>query len=93
MFFIKKNVFFCFASLTVLTGGIRQGCTLSPQLFVMVVIIINSIVGSRMGYRDDFYVPVLFYADDGLLLAKSCGEAEDMIQMVIEVAGEWVEHK
>ena len=57
------------------------------QLFVMVVyIVINSIVENRMGYRDDFYVPVLFYADDGLLLARSCGEAEDMIQMMIEVA-------
>ena len=52
---------------------------------MVVNIIINSIVESRMGYRD---VPVLFYADDGLLLARSCGEAEDMIQMVIEVAGE-----
>ena len=31
---------------------------------------------------------MLFYVDDGLLLAISCGEAEDMIQMVIEVAGE-----
>ena len=42
-----------------------------------------------MGYRDDDYsVPVLFYADDGPLLARSCGEAEDMSQMVIEVAGE-----
>ena len=50
---------------TEVTGGIRQGCTGSPQLFVMVMvvnIIINSIVESRMGYRDDdFYVPVLFY--------------------------------
>ena len=57
----------------------------------VVYIIINRIVKSRMGYRDDdFYVPVLFYADDGLLLARSCEEAEDMIQMVIEVdvAGE-----
>ena len=50
---------------TEVTGGIRHGCTGSPQLFVMVVNIINSIVESRMGYRDDdFYVPVLFYADD-----------------------------
>ena len=66
---------------TEVTGGIRQGCTGSPQLFVMVVNnIINSIVGSRMGYRDDdFYVLVLFYADDGLLLARSCGEAEETI--------------
>ena len=69
------------------TGGIRQGCTGLPQLFVVVVnIIINSTVESRMGYRDDdFYVPVLFDAYNGLLLARSCGEAEDMIQMVKEV--------
>ena len=58
------------------------------QLFVMVVnVIIDRVVGSRRGYRDDdFYVPVLFYADDGLLLARSCGEAEDMIELVVEVA-------
>ena len=36
-------------------------------LFVMVVnVIINSILDSGMGYRDEeFYVPALFYADDG----------------------------
>ena len=51
---------------TEVTSGITQGCTGSPQLFVMVVnIVINSIVGSGLGYKDDdFYVPVLFYADD-----------------------------
>ena len=53
----------------------------------MVNIIINNIVGSGLGYKDDdFYVPVLFYADDGLLLARSYEEAEEMIQMVVEVA-------
>ena len=52
-----------------------------------------------MGYRDDdFYVPVLFYADDGLdglLLARSCGEPEDMIEMVIPRGSRrvWVEYK
>ena len=52
-------------------SGIRQGCTGSLQLFVMVVnIVINSIIKSKLGYRDEeFYIPVLFYADDGLLLA------------------------
>ena len=63
---------------TEVTGGIRQGCTGSPQLFVMVVnMVINSIVEGGLGNRDEkFYVPVLFYADDGLLLAGSSGEAE-----------------
>ena len=36
---------------------------------------------------DDFYVPMFFFADDGLLLARSCSEAEDRIRLVIEVAG------
>ena len=75
---------------TEVTSGIRQGCTGTPQLFVMVVnIVINSIIESKLGYRDEkFYIPVLFYADDGLLPARSCEEAEEMIRMVVEVAGE-----
>ena len=59
-----------------MAGGIRQGCTASPQLFVMVVnMVIHSIVESGLGYSRDekFYVPVLFYADVGLLLAGSLG--------------------
>ena len=66
---------------TEVTSGIWQGCTGSLQLFVMVVnIVINSIIESKLGYRDEeFYIPVLFYADDGLLLAQSCEEAEEMI--------------
>ena len=44
---------------TEVTSGIRQGCTGSPQLFVMVVnIVINSIVESKLSYRDEgFYIP------------------------------------
>ena len=61
---------------TEVTSGIRQGCTGSPQLFVMVINIdINSIIERKLGYRDEeFYIPVLFYADDELLLARSCEE-------------------
>ena len=52
-------------------SGIRQGCTGSPQLFVMLVgMIIEKMVRSGMGYRSGgVRVPVLFYADDGLVLA------------------------
>ena len=73
---------------TEITSGIRQGCTGSPQLFVMVGnIVINSIVESKLGYRDEeFYIPVLFYADDGLLWPDPV-RREEMIQMVVEVAG------
>ena len=69
--------------------GIKQGCTGSPQLFVMVVnMVINSIVESGLGCRDEkFYVPVLFCADDGLLLAGSNGEADEIIRVVVEASG------
>ena len=72
------------------TSGIRQGCTGLPQFFVMVVnIVINSIIESKLCYRgEEFYIPVLFYADDVLLLARYCKGAEEMIRMVMEVAGE-----
>ena len=44
---------------------------------------VNGIVESRLGYRDNnFYVMVLFYADL-LLQARSCEEAEEMVQMVV----------
>ena len=53
-------------------------------------IAINSIIESKLGYRDEeFYIPVLFYATYGLLLARSCEEAEEMIRMVVEVASEF----
>ena len=42
---------------------------------------------SGLGYRGEFYVPVLFYADDWLLLAGSSGEAEEMIRVVAEALG------
>ena len=64
--------------------GIRQGCTGSPQLFVMVIsMIIEKFVKSGCGYESDMMrVPVLFYADDGLLFARDKKEAEKMIEMV-----------
>ena len=56
---------------------------------MVVNIVINSIVESKLRYRDEeLYIPVLFYADDGLLLARSCEEAEEMIRTVVEVVGE-----
>ena len=69
-------------------SGIRQGCTGSPQLFVMVVgMIIEKIVRSGLGYRSgSVRVPVLFYADDGLLMARSTGEAERMVELLEEEA-------
>lgn len=50
-------------------------------------VIINSVLDSGIGYRnEEFYVPVLLYADYELSLARSCTEAEDMIRVVVRMA-------
>ena len=69
-------------------NGIRQGCTGSPQFFLMVVnVIIKRIVETGFGFRnEEVYVPALFYADDGMLIATSVGEMEKMIEVLVEVA-------
>ena len=60
---------------TEVTSGIRQGCTVSPQLFVMVVnIVMNSIVVWGVDWDIKMTISMcqcFFYADDGLLLARS----------------------
>ena len=76
---------------TAVTRGIRQGCTVSPQLFVMVVDeIIWKLQDSRMGYRDiNMYLQRLFYTDDGLLLMRSVGEAMVMVRNTELIAGKF----
>ena len=66
------------------SNGIRQGCTGSPQLFVMIVnMIIQEIITSTLGYRDEkFYIPALFFADDGLLLTNSVKQAKHLLEVM-----------
>ena len=71
------------------SNGIWQGCTGSPQLFVMIVnMIIREILDSTVGYRDEaLYIPALFFADDGLLMANSRKQAEQLLDMMRDAAG------
>lgn len=71
-------------------SGIRQGCTGSPLLFVLVLNhIIESIVKSKIGFRsEELYIPVLFFADDGLLISQSRRDLERMIDLLTSSAGE-----
>ena len=56
--------------------GIRQGCSCSGLLFVMVTyFIIGQLQRSRLGYKDEeFLIPGIFYADDGIIMAHSRAE-------------------
>ena len=39
------------------------------------------------GFRNEkFHIPVIFYADDGLMLANSHQDAEESIQKLMEIA-------
>lgn len=71
-------------------SGIRQGCTVSPWLFVMLMNeVIERVVLTKIGFRNDkVKIPILMFADDGLLMAHTMGEMRLMIRKVNEVAVE-----
>lgn len=66
------------------TSGIRQGCTGSTTLFKLITYLIaKELMTTRMGYNDKHvYLPLLLFADDGLLLSQSKGETERMIRVL-----------
>ena len=69
-------------------SGIKQGCTGSPQLFLMIVnIIIKEIQKTGISFKNEnSYIPTLFCADDGMLMATRVREIEQMIEVLMEVA-------
>lgn len=71
-------------------SGIRQGCTGSPLLFIMVLnYIIEKIAESKLGFRNEnLYIPVLFFADDGLLICESQKQLGKMIKILVAAADE-----
>ena len=73
-----------------ITSGIRQGCTGSTTLFKLVTfIIIKAIKSFNHGFRNrKHFIPALFFADDGLLMAESKIEAEKMITKLNNIASE-----
>ena len=78
-------------------NGIRQGCTGSPLAPQLLVLIVNTIIraitastlGLLVGYRDnEFYIRALYFADDGLLLANSLKQPEQLFLVMKRAAGE-----
>ena len=55
---------------TVVTSGIRQECTGSPKtIMIMVNVISDNVLNSGMRCRDEeFCMPSLFFADNGLVV-------------------------
>ena len=70
------------------TTGIRQGCTFSPKLFILVLnTILKSIYESTIGFKNHkFFIPALFFADDGVLLANSPVEIAKLIKITKDTA-------
>ena len=73
-----------------ITSGIRQGCTGSPLLFVVVLNhIISKLLNCGKGFRNDYIsIPCLFFADDGLLLAENLIQARSIINLTMKTASE-----
>ena len=54
---------------------------------MIVSLIIKEIMQTGIGYRNgDLYMPVLFFADDGLLTAESVRDIERLIDVLIKVS-------
>ena len=72
-----------------LENGIRQGCTASTTLFKMVTYkIIEGINRRCSGIRvGGEIIRCLFFADDGLLISGTIGEAAEKIRVLEQVGG------
>lgn len=72
-------------------NGIRQGCTASPLFFKLITYnIIEELRKKTEGiWIGGIRINSLFFADDGLLLAKSVEEAKIAIRSLMEIAGSY----
>ena len=71
-----------------ITNGVRQGCNGSTVLFLLMTYeIIQKLEEERIGFRNDkFKIPILYYADDGLLLSRTIEEARYSIDLIENIA-------
>ena len=74
----------------VLASGIRQGCTASTVLFKLITYKIIEEMRETEGIQIlGPKITCLFYADDGLILAKDKEKAERSIEIIKEIGGKY----
>ena len=73
-----------------ITSGIRQGCTGSTVFFKLMTYIITKVIeGTDAGFKNHkFTLPVIFFADDGLLLNHSVEETKRSVKTLMSVSKE-----
>ena len=71
-----------------ITSGIRQGCTGSTTLFKLLTYkIAKEMMSTGMGFKNpQIYLPLLLFADDGLMLSQSLEEATSMLQALVKAS-------
>ena len=74
-----------------ITSGIRQGCTGSTIFFKLITyMIIEQIEYIGKGFsNEEVNIGVLFFADDGLLMAHTIEEAQRNLQILLEISREF----
>ena len=77
-----------------ITGGIRQGCTISSTLFKLVTYeIMNRLEQEGAKYEvDNINLNSIFYADDSILIAKTIENASRNLKILIEVSASFGLH-
>ena len=69
------------------TSGIRQGCTASTTLFKLLTYITIDALEKEGGYQDEnFKLSALYYADDGLIMARTEEEITKMIEVLVNLS-------
>ena len=71
-----------------ITSGIKQGCTGSATLFKLITyLIITELEKKGVGFVNQlFKIWILFFADDGLILAHSIEEAKNNIRILVDIS-------
>ena len=74
-----------------ITSGIRQGCTGSTVLFKLITyLIMEKLEEHNFGFiNEKLKIGILFFADDGLLMAHSTEEAKNGLKTIIEISNEY----